>query len=65
MSYLCRAVRAMVLKAPTSDSAYLVKMGIASGSMEFFSERRYIWTSDSALVLSGPSKISFFTSTTV
>ena len=60
-SYLCRAVRAMVLNAPTSDSAYLVKMGIASGSREFFKARRYIWISDSTWVLSGPSKISFFT----
>lgn len=38
---------------------------MASGSMAFFRDRRYICTSDSTWVLSGPAKISFFTCTTV
>lgn len=53
-----------MLKAPTSDSAYLVKVGMASGSMEFFRARRYIWTSDSTRVLSGPFRISCLACTT-
>lgn len=63
-SYLCRAVMAIVLSAPVSDSANRVSSGMASGRRAFFRASRYIWTWASSWVLSGPARIRCFTSTT-